>query len=153
MNQVFLFVLTVLLPIAIIICGVVPVRTKDTTQAIMWEGGIRIATMLWVLMCLLFVVPRFREIFEGFGVELPGMTVVLMKPADLSQPFSRIGLAFLEAALAGTVGLFAFLRRQEATISSANWISIAATGILVAGYLAFPASLILPLIQLLNDLS
>ena len=81
------------------------------------------------------------------------MTVVLMKPADLSQPFSRIGLAFLEAALAGTVGLFAFLRRQEATISSANWISIAATGILVAGYLAFPASLILPLIQLLNDLS
>ena len=118
MNQVFLFVLTVLLPIAIIICGVVPVRTKDTTQATMWEGGIRIATMLWVLMCLLFVVPRFREIFEGFGVELPGMTVVLMKPADLSQPFSRIGLAFLEAALAGTVGLFAFLRRQEATISA-----------------------------------
>ena len=50
---------------------------------------------------LLTIVPQFKDIFEGFGVELPGMTQMLMAISDGVGFFGYAGLACMTAVMVG----------------------------------------------------
>ena len=70
--------------------------------------AIMLALAVSLFICLLvFVVPDFGDMFIGFGIELPGMTALLL---GMSWFLKTHGLAFFLGIVAGIVALF-FLSR------------------------------------------
>ncbi|MCA8836592.1 MAG: type II secretion system F family protein, partial [Proteobacteria bacterium] len=71
---------------------------KATTYPLVIVGiGLGISTGL-----LLFVVPTFSEIFEGFGAELPGLTQMFV---DLSDGIKNHGITMAVSLVGGGFGL------------------------------------------------
>ena len=52
---------------------------------------------------VLFVLPRFQEIFEQFEVPLPAVTQVLVAVSDVLRHFTWIWVPLLSLAIAGVI--------------------------------------------------
>lgn len=61
-----------------VVATIGPLAMLGTMFAVMYTG-------------MLFIVPHFKSIFEGFGVELPGMTIMIISVSDLIAYFGVFG--------------------------------------------------------------
>lgn len=104
-------------------------------------------------LLLFFVGPRFKELYIGFGVELPKVSVLIIKAVDNAI---RVWFVFIPnlaaAAVVGTV-LFWLNHRDEKTRKPARiWSAILNSSLVVLISLILLA-ILAPLPKLLNDLS
>lgn len=149
-SVVLIFVVFVLLIIAGI--GVAAFRLNSTLAASVCEVISRIAFIAAMLTLLLVVVPRIREVFPGFGVELPCITVLVLS-CNTSNLWQSIvtGLLVVAALVADGI-LFAIFHDQKRTRRTTQWCSFAMTLILTATPFFMIAALSIPMIRLINDL-
>lgn len=74
-----------------------------------------------------FIIPKYREIFLGFGIELPGITIFLVTIADLSSAY--IMPLFILVLFCSMVLIAAIFRRSRSSmvIPSKSWSDSLAT--------------------------
>lgn len=54
----------------------------NLTMTLVWLGIIAMQTCAIVSFIMIFIIPKFKAIFEGFGVELPDLTIGLILLSD-----------------------------------------------------------------------
>ncbi len=113
------------------------------------------ATSLVIAAGLLqfYVGPRFKELYIGFGVELPKPSVIAIKALDSAM---RVWFIFIpNLAVGGVVGtiLFGFNHRDEKTRNLARTWAVILNYALIAIMTLLLLALVAPLPKLLNDLS
>jgi type IV pilus assembly protein PilC len=84
-------------------------RSK-VVNALIYPLVIVIVALVVISAVIVFVIPRFRQIFDSFGVELPGLTQVLLNSSSFAVSYwygvfgLPIGLVFLHLVLMGRPG-------------------------------------------------
>ena len=68
--------------------GVVAYRADSTVRAAIAQAMSVFSASLAIGVVLLYVGPRFKETYIGFGVELPGLTVWAIHVVDLSLTYA-----------------------------------------------------------------
>ena len=139
--------LLLVVPIAITVCGLLSLRVKTPRPAVIVEGCIRVATIVWFIVHAAFVIPEFRRTFDDFGTELPAITSLLFDVSDIPL------VVLVVTALIGEVALFIRLRDTEGTGSSARRLSIATTLLVACLFCIVLVSLLVPLTRLLDNLA
>ena len=133
--------------------GVVAYRADSTVRAAIAQAMSVFSASLAIGFVLLYVGPRFKETFIGFGVELPGLTVWAIHVVDLAltyAPFVLINL--VGSSILGAVLFFLGHRDPQVRGAAKSW-SLAATIAISVSLAFFVGALLLPLPRLLNILS
>lgn len=73
-------------------------------KAMFYPAAVLAVAGVVTLLLLLFVIPQFQDIFEGFGAELPAFTLFVLGISDLVQEFWYV--------IIGGVALFIFLFKR-----------------------------------------
>lgn len=56
---------------------------KQIISALIYPAAVVSVATAILLLIIMFIIPKFKEMFDGLGVELPGMTQILMDFADI----------------------------------------------------------------------
>lgn len=80
------------------------------TSALVYPAVLLALAILVVIFLLLFFIPRFQTVFEGFGVELPLITRIIV---GCSQSLSHYGLFIGGAVVAAVYGLNHWVNTEE----------------------------------------
>ena len=143
----------ILLVVVAAVGGVVAYRADSTGRAAIAQAMSAFSASFAIGFVLLYVGPRFKETFIGFGVELPGLTVWAVHVVDLALTYAPfILLNLVGSSVLGVVLFFLGHRDPQVRGAAKSW-SLAAT-IAISVFLAFfVGALLLPLPRLLNILS
>ncbi|MCW8994445.1 MAG: type II secretion system F family protein [Psychromonas sp.] len=68
-------------------------------KAMFYPAAVLVVAGVVTMLLLLFVIPQFKDIFEGFGAELPAFTQFVLGISDLVQSYWYIILAIVIAAV------------------------------------------------------
>lgn len=97
------------------------------------DAAIGMAVYLWALLTtgcsivgflMYFIVPKFKAIFNGFGTELPGITVTLIHASDLVARYGGLFLFFLPTSIGLAVTAFQAYWHGWSETSVANFLGI-----------------------------
>ena len=104
-----------------------------------------------VLAVLIFIVPRFQQVFNDFGVELPIMTRTTLQASSFVVGHKALSVSLIVAFIGGLVALVALLPRHWRLLlriySVVGWIILGCiVVVLVLG-------LYLPLINLMSGMA
>jgi type II secretory pathway component PulF len=78
-------------------------------------------------LLLLYIVPSFREIFVGFGIELPSLTVAVIGASNLATLFGAAGFLTISAMMAAMLlGLYLMLtwNRMTELLEAVPWLGL-----------------------------
>jgi len=89
--------------------------------ALFYPTSIIVVAFIIVTLIMLFVIPAFKELFNGFGAELPLPTLIVIA---ISEFFVDYWLAIFGVIIGGTVGFFYTLKRSENLQNSIERISL-----------------------------
>ncbi len=150
--SVLLIVATFIL-LVIIGTGVAAFLLNSTIAASVCEVISRVTFVAAILTIMLVAVPRLREVFIGFGVELPSITLLVLACAkwNLWQSI-LLGLLIVGGLVADGI-LFAIFHGQKSTRRTTQWCSFAITLILAMMTLLIMTALYMPMIRAITDLS
>jgi type IV pilus assembly protein PilC len=79
-------------------------------SAMMYPIIVLFVSMLVTLLLLLFVIPQFEALFQGFGADLPTLTRIIV---DMSEWMQQYWYLFVGGMLAAGVGFMFAYRRSE----------------------------------------
>jgi hypothetical protein len=144
-------------PLAIVgLLGILSVRATDTSRAVRCELIGRVIAGLSICIYMLHFIPTAKKLFMDFGAELPLLSVWVIQISDgLIRNFFYLlpVLCTMASALGIEIVLFQDLHRQDATRTQARIWSGCTTALMLIS-LALPAlGILLPLIEVLNNLS
>lgn len=111
-NQPVVTVFAAVFGLVLVVFGLLAVRSKSTTFAAACEGLAHGGFAFGGLLFLYFVVPRFKQLFEDFGTELPVMTRLLIGVSDLTINYWYLFVLLIPAATALDVVAFAAFHRN-----------------------------------------
>jgi len=63
-----------------------PVR-PTFAMTVVWLLGLGAVALCVVSFVMIFIIPKFKRIFEGFGVELPNLTILLISLSDWTMSY------------------------------------------------------------------
>lgn len=78
-------------------------------SALLYPAAVLIVAIVVIAILLIFVIPQFESLFQGFGADLPTLTRVVV---DLSRWFQEWWWAFFAALIGLVVGAVAAYRRS-----------------------------------------
>jgi type IV pilus assembly protein PilC len=82
---------------------------KKVKSAMMYPTAVTVIAIAITIFLLVKVIPVFREIFTGFGAQLPAPTMFLLKVSDIVKYYF---LYLLAAGGAGVYGWFAYIKTK-----------------------------------------
>jgi type IV pilus assembly protein PilC len=82
---------------------------KKVKTALMYPSAVTIVAISITIFLLVKVVPTFKEVYAGFGAQLPGPTQLMINLSDLVKKFL---LLFIIAAVAAIWGWFRFIKTK-----------------------------------------
>ncbi len=84
---------------------------KKVKKALFYPGAVMVVALIVTTILLIFVIPEFESLFQGFGADLPGFTRMII---DLSV-FVRAQGIFIVMAVAGGIGgyIYAYKRNKK----------------------------------------
>lgn len=139
----------VLLTAAVLLVGLVPLRQRTGKAAIAAELGAHAASWIIVLAYAAIWIPRFRKIFQDFGVELSSLSVLVIQIADLlAQP--AVMLITTAIVLAADGIIYARLGRNETSRTTRNRFSLVMTLVPLSIMVIFGTAIYIPLLQLME---
>ena len=99
-------------------------QTLSQSRMLIWSalaGPLVGGVLCLALLCLLlgWLVPRFAELYRGFGLQLPWLTRAILA---LGEWFNACGPALLLGGLAALVGVWLFSRLAGGRESLARWL-------------------------------
>ncbi|MBS1270303.1 MAG: Type II secretion system protein F [Gammaproteobacteria bacterium] len=78
-------------------------------SALLYPAAVLLVAIVVIAILLIFVIPQFESLFQGFGGELPTLTRMVV---DLSEWFQEWWWLFFLVLIGGVVGVFAAYRRS-----------------------------------------
>jgi len=139
----------VLLTAILLLVGLQPLRQRARKAAIAVELGAHAASWIIVLAYAAIWIPRARKIFQDFGVELSGLSVLIIQIADLMVPASVI-LVVSAIVLAADGVIYSLLWRNEASQTVRNRFSLFMTLVPLSIMMVFGTAIYLPLLKLME---
>ncbi|MCZ6517500.1 MAG: type II secretion system F family protein [Gammaproteobacteria bacterium] len=84
---------------------------KKVKKALFYPGAVMVVALIVTTILLIFVIPEFESLFQGFGADLPAFTRMII---DLSV-FVRAQGIFLVMAISGAIGgyIYAYKRNRK----------------------------------------
>ena len=82
---------------------------KKIKKALTYPAAVLVVAFIVTTILLIFVIPAFEELFQGFGADLPTFTRMVI---DLSI-FVRTNGFFLAAGLAAAIGAFFYFKKRS----------------------------------------
>ncbi len=84
---------------------------KKVKKALFYPGAVMVVALIVTTILLIFVIPEFESLFQGFGADLPAFTRMII---DLSV-FVRSNGIFLVMAISGAIGgyIYAYKRNRK----------------------------------------
>ena len=84
---------------------------KKVKKALFYPGAVMVVALIVTTILLVFVIPEFESLFQGFGADLPAFTRMII---DLSV-FVRAQGIFIVMAISGGIGgyLYAYKRNKK----------------------------------------
>ena len=84
---------------------------KKVKKALFYPGAVMVVALIVTTILLVFVIPEFESLFQGFGADLPAFTRMII---DLSV-FVRAQGIFLVMAISGAIGgyIYAYKRNRK----------------------------------------
>lgn len=70
-------------------------------KALIYPATVVAIALLVTLMLLVFVVPQFKSLFQGFGAELPAYTQFVLQLAEITKKFGGLLLLLIALAVMG----------------------------------------------------
>lgn len=136
----------------LILTAVFAVRSRKATVAIVWETCGRFLGVGLIMFWCLSGVGDFRQVFNDFGVELPGF-LKWMLSVDSDQRLMVRGLRTISLLAIGELALFVRWRRNPESETRARLLSLVTSCLMTLPILLGFASLALVLVRLLQNLS
>jgi len=105
------------------------IRMRTHQFAARIVGPLIMACVLFggIHLLLLYIVPSFREIFTGFGVELPFLTVLVISASNLITMFGAAGFLILAVMMVlMLLGLYLMLtwNRMTELVEAVPWLGL-----------------------------
>ena len=72
---------------------------KKVKSAMIYPSTIITVALVVVVFLLIFVIPTFKSMFEGFGATLPLPTVIILEASRLMQKYFLLGLGLIVGAI------------------------------------------------------
>ena len=148
-----LLIVAIFIVLVIVGTGVAAFRVNSTFAASVCEVISRVTFVAAILTIMLVAVPRLRELFIGFGVELPSITLLVFTCANWNLWQSIVIGHLMVGGLVADGILFAIFHKQKSTRRTTQWCSFAITLFLTTMLFFVIIALSMPTIGLLNDLS
>ncbi len=104
-----------------------------------------------VAYILLFVVPKFKEIFKSFEMALPAITVLVLRVSTLAQWYFFFLAPACVVLLAADVAIYVLLRRYTRRVFAELWWW-AVTLALIGAVILIVLAVFLPHIQLMSEM-
>ena len=84
---------------------------KKVKKALFYPGAVMVVALIVTTILLIFVIPEFESLFQGFGADLPAFTRMII---DLSV-FVRSNGIFIVMAVSGAIGgyIYAYKRNRK----------------------------------------
>ena len=82
---------------------------KKIKKALTYPGAVLVVAFVVTTILLIFVIPAFEDLFQGFGADLPTFTRMII---DLSQ-FVREKGAYLATLIGGAVASFIYFKKRS----------------------------------------
>ncbi len=82
---------------------------KKIKKALFYPAAVMVVAVIVTIILLIFVIPAFEDLFQGFGADLPGFTRMVI---DLSV-FVRESGIFLAAGIGGAVAAFFYFKKRS----------------------------------------
>ena len=82
---------------------------KKIKKALTYPGAVLVVAFVVTTILLIFVIPAFEDLFQGFGADLPTFTRMII---DLSQ-FVREKGAYLATLIGGSVAAFIYFKKRS----------------------------------------
>ncbi|MEM8815884.1 MAG: type II secretion system F family protein [Pseudomonadota bacterium] len=82
---------------------------KKIKKALTYPAAVLVVAFIVVTILLIFVIPAFEDLFQGFGADLPAFTRLVI---DLSI-FVREKGFFLAVAIGGSIGTFIYFKKRS----------------------------------------
>ena len=142
-----------LLVVIAAVSGVVAYFAISTVRATIAELA-SIVALVGALGLLLFeVVPRFIDIYSGFGVKLPAVTLWAIRSLQNARDQAFFFMSnVIGLGIVGCVSFYSHHRREEAR-QNARRASLYATAAITILIVLITTAILLPFPRLLNDLS
>ena len=100
---------------------------KKIKKALFYPAAVLAVAVIVTVILLLFVIPQFESLFEGFGADLPAFTQMVI---DMSRWMQKHGWLLLIFAV---VGVFVFAYFYKRSRPMRQWIDKMSLGIPVIG--------------------
>jgi len=82
---------------------------KKIKKALTYPAAVLVVAFIVTTILLIFVIPAFEDLFQGFGADLPTFTRMVI---DLSL-FVRSNGAFLAIIIGGAIGAFLYFKKRS----------------------------------------
>lgn len=149
MGMAVLFVLAAISFIA----GFAAFRLNSTLYATIAETISRLTMFAAILILGLFIAPKAKEVFIGFGTELPGLTVWVLTVSDqMMTSWPILIINFFSTTISDTI-LFTLYHRKPEAQERVRVISLIATVTLILVLSAAATAVFWPMRNLLEDLA
>ena len=96
-------------------------------KALFYPAAVTVVALLVTVILLVFVIPQFESLFEGFGAELPALTLMVIGASDFVRS-SGWAVGFLAAA-----GAAAFVQAGRRLPAVRRWLERATLRVPVIG--------------------
>ena len=136
----------------VLLLGIHPLRSGTTSSAISTEVISHTVGSLTLFVGMYALVPKYRAIFEDFGVELPGISVLLIRASDTAVKYSYLVALLLVALIAADAAIFRMLHKNESTRTSARIWSGCITALIGITILFSTVAIVGPSMALPNEL-
>jgi type IV pilus assembly protein PilC len=74
---------------------------KKVKSAMIYPSTIITVALAVVIFLLIFVIPTFKSMFEGFGATLPLPTVIILEASRIVRTYALLGIGAIVAAVMG----------------------------------------------------
>ncbi len=82
---------------------------KKIKKALFYPAAVMVVAVIVTIILLIFVIPAFEDLFQGFGADLPGFTRMII---DLSV-FVRTQGIYLAVGIAGALWAFLYFKKRS----------------------------------------
>ena len=146
-----------LVPLTIVgLLGIQSVLATDTRRAVRSELIGRVIAALSICISMWHFIPKMKKLFRDFGVDLPLLSVWVIRISDglITSVFFLLPVLFaMVTALGCEIVLFQKFHRQDATRTQARLCSGCITALVMISLALLALGVLLPSIELLNNLS
>jgi hypothetical protein len=130
----------------VLLVGLLPLRQRARQTAIALELGAHATSWIIVLAYAAIWIPPWRKIFQDFGVELSGLSLLLIQIADLiAQPLVMLIVSAIVLAADGII--YSSLWGNEGSQTVRNRFSLFMTLVPLSMMLVVGTAIYLPLLK------